>query len=63
MCSVGDAGGEAAKTRSEIDDAGEIGNPKAFLALRLVAFECLTGEGNALVVKLPFFLAQGDGAF
>ena len=45
-----DAGGEAAEARSEIDNAGEIGNSEAFLALRLVVFEGFTGEVEALVV-------------
>ena len=58
-----DACGKATEARGEVEKASDVGDAEMFLALSLVEFECFAGQGDALVVKLPFFVAKGFGAF
>jgi len=58
-----DAGGEAAEARGEIKKASEVGDAETFLTPSFVEVECFPGQSDALVVEMPFLLAQGGGAF
>ena len=58
-----DACGEATEAGGDVEKASDVGDVKMFLAPSLVEFECLAGQGDALVVKLPFFVAKCFGAF
>ena len=58
-----DACGEATEARGEVEQASDVGDAEMFLALSLVEFESFAGQGEALVVKLPFLVAKGFGAF
>ena len=59
----GNAGGEAAQARGEIDQAGEVGDAEMFLTLGFVEVDRFASESNALIMKLPFLVAKCFGAF
>jgi hypothetical protein len=59
----GDAGGEAAQTRGEVEKAGEIGDPETFFAVSPIMAESGAGERDALAMELPFLIAKASGAF
>jgi hypothetical protein len=58
----GDAGSEASQTRGEVEKPGEIGDPETFLPMSLVVAQSGAGESDAIVVKLPFLIAEASGA-
>ena len=59
----GDAGSEASQTRGEVEKPGEVGDPETFLPMSLVVAQSGAGESDAIVVKLPFLIAEASGAF